>query len=86
MKKRSIMCVDHNEMALSDLRCNADTRPIDIELCGKSIPYCNSDDDNNENNIIDSWNNIHRARINFTLPPPPLKKEKKTAESIHIYI
>lgn len=54
MKKRSIMCVDHMEMALSDLRCNAEVQPIDIESCGKSIPYCNSDDkNNNENNIIE---------------------------------
>lgn len=53
LKKRSIMCVDQNEMALSDLRCNLDQRPIDVETCGKGVPFCNSDDDNSENNIIE---------------------------------
>lgn len=43
------MCVDHNELALADARCNSENRPADAELCGPTLPYCSADEDNNEN-------------------------------------
>lgn len=51
MKRRSIMCVDQNEMALPDTRCTNETKPHDTDACG-SLPYCNADDDNSESNMI----------------------------------
>lgn len=44
LKRRSIMCVDQNEMALPDTRCTNETKPHDTDACGANLPYCNSDD------------------------------------------
>lgn len=52
MKRRSIMCVDQNEMALPDTRCTNETKPQDTATCGANLPYCNSDDNNSESNMI----------------------------------
>lgn len=46
------MCVDQNELALPDIRCTNESKPSDTELCGKNIPFCHSDDNNSENNLI----------------------------------
>lgn len=48
MKRRTIMCVDYRENALSDVSCNnIEERPIELEPCDINLPYC--DEDNNEN-------------------------------------
>lgn len=53
IKRRSIMCIDQNEMALPDSRCTDETKPFDTEPCGTQIPVCRYDDDNNsETNSI----------------------------------
>lgn len=52
LKRRSIMCVDQNEMALPDTRCTNETKPHDTDTCGANLPYCNSDDNNSESNMI----------------------------------
>ncbi|KAG4065960.1 hypothetical protein HA402_006678 [Bradysia odoriphaga] len=52
LKRRSIMCVDQNEMALPDTRCTNETKPHDTDACGANLPYCNSDDNNSESNMI----------------------------------
>lgn len=44
------MCVDYNENALSDHSCsNVGERPHETEFCDKNLPYCNGEEDNNEN-------------------------------------
>lgn len=44
------MCVDFNETALPDASCsNVEQRPSETELCDVNVPYCNGDEDNNEN-------------------------------------
>lgn len=50
LKRRSIMCVDQNEMALPDTRCTNETKPNDSGKCSANLPYCDADD--NENNMI----------------------------------
>jgi Thrombospondin type 1 domain len=64
IRKRSIMCVDQNQQALPDERCDADSRPVDAEFCPGKLPFCSldaddddkekdaPDDDNEENNTI----------------------------------
>lgn len=52
LKRRSIMCVDQNEMALPDTRCTNETKPHDTDQCGANLPYCNSDDNSSESNMI----------------------------------
>lgn len=50
MKRRTIMCVDYNENALSDDSCtNLGERPFETEFCDINLPYCNGEEDNNEN-------------------------------------
>lgn len=46
------MCVDHNEIALSDSRCNAEQKPVETEICNKNLPICSAEDDNNENSNL----------------------------------
>lgn len=54
VKRRSIMCVDQNDLALPDLRCEAKEKPDDTEPCGTILPKCNgSEEDSAENNTID---------------------------------
>lgn len=43
VKRRSIMCLDHNDEVLSESMCNNATRPVDVESCGQNIPNCTSD-------------------------------------------
>lgn len=59
MKRRTIMCVDYNENALSDDSCtNLGERPLETEFCDINLPYCNGEEDNNENsNMI--WIESH---------------------------
>lgn len=47
------MCVDQNEIALSDSHCNVETRPIDVESCGLYLPICDADTKNNDDNNDD---------------------------------
>lgn len=55
VKRRTILCVDHKEIALSYTRCNAEQRPSETEMCSANIPYCSGDDDNNENSNMIWW-------------------------------
>lgn len=57
VKRRSIMCVDQNEIALSDSHCTVETRPIDSEICGQYLPICNDDDIANISDINEDNNN-----------------------------
>lgn len=51
-KKRTIMCVDYQENALSDTSCsNLKERPIETELCDIHLPYCEEDNNENSNMI-----------------------------------
>lgn len=47
------MCVDQNELALPDLRCDIDNKPHDTEPCGTILPKCESVQDINDNNTFD---------------------------------
>lgn len=50
VKRRTIMCVDYNENALSDTSCsNIEERPSETEMCDINLPFCNGEEDNNEN-------------------------------------
>lgn len=50
MKRRTIMCVDYRENALSDASCsNIEERPMETDLCDMNLPFCNGEEDNNEN-------------------------------------
>lgn len=50
VKRRTIMCVDFEETALSDTSCNnLEERPSETEICNINLPYCSGDEDNNEN-------------------------------------
>lgn len=49
MKRRTIMCVDYMENALSDASCIREERPKETDLCDINLPYCNGEEDNNEN-------------------------------------
>lgn len=40
MRRRAIMCVDQNEMAMPDNQCDVETRPMEMEPC--SVPLCNN--------------------------------------------
>lgn len=52
VKRRTIMCVDYKENALSDASCsNLKERPIETELCDIHLPYCEEDDNENSNMI-----------------------------------
>lgn len=43
IRRRSIMCVDQNEMALPDSQCEEERRPKDTDSC--AIPLCNTTED-----------------------------------------
>lgn len=44
------MCVDYKENALSDTSCsNIEERPSETEACDNNLPFCNGEEDNNEN-------------------------------------
>lgn len=58
MKKRSIICLDHNDIVLPDNRCNNQTKPIDIEPCSFNIPICNLDEENNNPDEIEDTFNL----------------------------
>ncbi|XP_055304525.1 A disintegrin and metalloproteinase with thrombospondin motifs 7 [Sitodiplosis mosellana] len=50
VKRRTIMCVDFKENALSDSSCsNIEERPSETEICDINLPFCNGEEDNNEN-------------------------------------
>lgn len=49
LKKRTILCVDHNEYALPSDQCEDQPRPNDYEPCSLVLPACNSDE-----NILNS--------------------------------
>lgn len=52
VKRRTIMCVDYKENALSDASCsNIEERPTETELCDINLPYCDEDDNENSNMI-----------------------------------
>lgn len=50
VKRRTIMCVDYKENALPDTSCsNIEERPSETEMCDTNLPFCNGEEDNNEN-------------------------------------
>lgn len=52
VKRRTIMCVDFMENALSDASCsNIEERPIETALCDINLPYCEEDNNENSNMI-----------------------------------
>lgn len=44
MKRRTILCIDHNEMALPADQCDENTRPHEVEQCSVVLPECHIDD------------------------------------------
>lgn len=52
VKKRSIMCVDHHEIALESSHCENHKKPHDTEPCGTILPYCDSSEEINDNNTF----------------------------------
>ncbi|CAD7087043.1 unnamed protein product [Hermetia illucens] len=57
VKRRSIICLDQNEIVLPDSRCEVEKKPIDTEKCGANIPLCETDDEdidlNSEGDIVE---------------------------------
>lgn len=49
LKKRTILCVDHNEYALPPEQCEDQPRPNDVEPCTLLLPPCSIDDNNLSN-------------------------------------
>lgn len=44
LKKRTILCIDQNELALPTEQCEDHPRPNDYEPCGQILPPCSLDD------------------------------------------
>ncbi|XP_070503091.1 A disintegrin and metalloproteinase with thrombospondin motifs 12 [Chironomus tepperi] len=44
MKRRTILCIDHNEIALPADQCDENTRPHEVEQCSVVLPQCHIDD------------------------------------------
>lgn len=57
MKKRTILCVDHNEYALPSEQCEGQPQPSDFEPCSLMLPLCGVDE-NTLNNSDFSDNEI----------------------------
>jgi hypothetical protein len=58
MKKRTILCVDQNEIALPEEQCEEDQKPHDYEQCSLILPPCSIDDNNDLINDDDNNHNI----------------------------
>lgn len=56
MKKRTILCVDQNEIALPEEQCEDQPKPSDYEQCSLILPKCSTDDDDEfiDNEIPDT--------------------------------
>lgn len=57
MKKRTILCVDQNETALTEDQCDASQKPSDYEQCSSVLPPCIIEDNDSfsDNEIADSY-------------------------------
>jgi len=44
MKRRTILCVDQNEIALPANQCDEQTRPHEVEQCSLILPECSMDE------------------------------------------
>lgn len=53
MKKRTILCVDQNEIALPNEECDEEVKPSDYEPCSLILPPCTADDNDNLTNTYD---------------------------------
>ncbi|XP_037889162.1 A disintegrin and metalloproteinase with thrombospondin motifs 7 isoform X2 [Glossina fuscipes] len=40
VRRRSVMCLNQNEILLDDDECNPSTRPADVEYCEQNLPDC----------------------------------------------
>jgi hypothetical protein len=48
MKRRTILCVDQNEIALTADQCEDHPKPRDVEQCSQKLPECSEDDMDND--------------------------------------
>lgn len=40
LRRRSVMCLDQNDIVVPDDKCNPFTRPTDTEYCEHNLPEC----------------------------------------------
>lgn len=62
MKRRTIMCMDYKENAITDASCkDSGERPDETEPCDDSLPFCFEENNENSNMIWATIRNKHKA-------------------------
>jgi hypothetical protein len=67
MKRRTILCVDQNEIALTADQCEDQHRPKDVELCSLNLPECSDDDMDNDLVVNDDYDRLSDNEIPDTI-------------------
>ncbi|KAG5674191.1 hypothetical protein PVAND_004173 [Polypedilum vanderplanki] len=58
MKRRTILCVDQNDLALDENQCDESSKPIDVEECSLKLPECTLNDVDNELVIHEDYDRL----------------------------